>query len=65
MKLALAIPQAGVQGTGGMAGTAGALAVGEVRGSGETPVTPLSSDPRLAFTLASHWVAGRLVGAEG
>lgn len=41
------------------------LAVGEIIGSWETPVTPLSCNSWPTFTLSSHWAAGHLVGSKG
>lgn len=65
MKLALAMAQTGVHSSGWVTDVAGALAVGEIRGARETPVAPLSRDPRLALALSSDWAAGRLVGPKG
>lgn len=64
MKLALTIIQTGVGGTSWVTGEAGTLAVGEVKGSRETPVTLPSCNPRLAFTLSGLWVAGHWVGSK-
>lgn len=65
MKLALAMAQTGVYSSSWVTDIAGALAVGEIRGTRETPVALLSRDPWPALTLSSHWAAGRLVGPKG
>lgn len=64
MQLALAIPRGGVDGSGWVTKFARSLAIRKVRGSREASVAPPSCDPRQAFTLSSHWVAGQPVGSQ-